>query len=59
MRHLIGLALAVPLFVPSRWRSQEPAPEQARTSLVSTDWDKTAPYFETESYPTPTDPYTE
>jgi hypothetical protein len=54
-----GVVLVVPLFVPSRWRSKEPEPEQARTSLVSNDWDKTAPYPRTESYPTTTDPYNE
>jgi hypothetical protein len=50
-----GVVLVVPLFIPSRWRSRaalvNPAghyaaagdPEPA-TTLLSTDWDKTAPY---------------
>ena len=61
-----GLLLIVPLFIPSRWRSRPafadqsgqsgaaayPAPET--TSLLATDWDRTAPY----TNPNP-DPYSE
>jgi hypothetical protein len=59
----VGVALVVPLFIPSRWRSQAayagpagpsgaaayPAPET--TSLLATEWDRTAPYTNGDQYP--------
>jgi hypothetical protein len=60
-----GLALVVPLFIPSRWRSQRrpyaaspglaggavPAEEQPTISLLTDDWvTGTAPYPEGDSY---------
>jgi hypothetical protein len=60
-----GVALVVPLFIPSRWRSQAPAvsgsagagsaapaQEPATTTLLATDWTES----ETATYPT-NDPY--
>jgi hypothetical protein len=57
-----GLALVVPLFIPSRWRArqrpsgywagyanQDPDQEQAPTISLLSDWDNTAPYPTTEN----------
>jgi hypothetical protein len=61
-----GVALVVPLFIPSRWRSQAlppatgaasgaaPAQEPATTTLLASDWtQETAPYPTNDPYPGP------
>ena len=49
-----GLAMIVPLFIPSRWRGPAPAPDQgdggSASTLISSDWAETAPI--TQSPPT-------
>jgi hypothetical protein len=58
----VGLALVVPLFVPSRWRAsrrpsqywdgypaQDPDYEPTTTISLLSDWDNTAPYPRTEN----------
>ena len=65
-----GVVLVVPLFVPSRWRSQaNPAdqsgagrysrPGQATTSLLADEWDRTATYPNLDPDPPASDPHHE
>jgi len=46
-----GLAMIVPLFIPSRWRGPVPAQDQGdeapSSSLISSDWAETAPITQT------------
>lgn len=46
-----GLAMIVPLFIPSRWRGPVPAEDQGdgapSSSLISSDWAETAPITQT------------